>query len=108
MKESLIDLLLHGLLLVSYITALLTVAGALAEYHSYLISTTGVTTMTFWLAGFGLVCFTAAYLIATDKLPDAYTEFHSVCCGNFRDHVTHIGVSRRVTDLLLHYGGKDS
>ena len=35
-------------------------------------------------------------------------DSHSVCCGNFRDHVTHIGVSRRVTDLLLHYGGKDS
>ena len=80
MKESLIDLLLHGLLLVSYsiLTALLAVAGALAEYHSYLISITGVTTMTFWLAGFGLVCFTAAYLIATDKLPDTYTEFQSI------------------------------
>ncbi|WP_128225618.1 hypothetical protein [Halobacteriaceae bacterium SHR40] len=32
----------------------------------------------------------------------------SVCCGNFRDHVTNIGVSRHVTDVLLHDGGKDS
>jgi len=36
------------------------------------------------------------------------TGTNSVCCGNFSDHVTIMGVSRRVTDILLHHGGKDS
>jgi len=44
--------------------------------------------------------------IPADQAEKAFTD--SVCCGNFRDHVTHIGVSRRVTDLVLHYDGKDS
>ena len=56
------------------------------------------------IIGIGRNRFDLDVIPAVDEL--LYSD--SVCCGNCRDHVTHIGVSRRVTDLLLHYDGKNS
>ena len=55
---------------------------------------------------------TRAPSIPMEMMPDGVCRnsrgFDTVCCGNFRDYVTNIGVSRRVTGVLLHYSGKDS
>jgi hypothetical protein len=76
MRDSLIEAVieLSIFLLYGVATAILAVLGALFEYRSYLVASSGETAIALWVAGLGAVLLVFAYRIGRDKMADLRSE----------------------------------